>query len=157
MLLRRCCEEAGAPSSKLRGGRHGSSELRGLRSDDTRPSDITWLDFFGPSGKHLLIDTTVATLYRKYMLASGRFNTPGLAAREAENEKFKKDGASSLPTTLGPHRLVPFAIEESGRFGRHAIALLRELASRGVTDGFLKPPSSWLSAKRPQIISYWVE
>ena len=91
------------------------------------------------------------------MLASGRFNTPGLAAREAENEKFKKDGASSLPTTLGPHRLVPFAIEESGRFGRHAIALLRELASRGVTDGFLKPPSSWLSAKRPQIISYWVD
>ena len=40
--------------------------------DDTRPSDVTWLDFYGPS-KHLLIDTKGATLYRKYiMLASGR-------------------------------------------------------------------------------------
>ena len=92
------------------------------------------------------------------MLASGRFNTPGLAAREAEEVKFKNDRESSLPTSLGPHRLVPFAIEEFGRFGRRAMALLRELASRGVTDGFLKPPSSWLSAKRPQILSYyWVD
>ena len=119
--------------------------------------DLSWLswsfmDFHGP-GRHLLIfdDATIATLYRKYMLASDRFNTPGLGAMEAEQRKFDDDRSSSLPTSLGHHRLVPFAVEEAGSC--HALALLRELAARGVRDGFLQPPSSWLVCKRARLIS----
>ena len=58
---------------------------------------------------------------------------------------------------MGHHHLVPFAMEESGRFGDHALALLREIASRGVRLGFLKPPPSWLASKRARVISYWVD
>ena len=41
--IRRVCEAAGARPSQLRGGKPGSSELIGLRSDATRPiiSDVT--------------------------------------------------------------------------------------------------------------------
>ena len=59
--VRRVCDAAGARPSQLRGGKPGSSELIGLRSDATRPSDVTWLNFFG-TGRHLLIDVTVASL-----------------------------------------------------------------------------------------------
>ena len=50
-------------------------------------------------------------------------------------------------------------MEESGRFGpHHALALLRELAAKGVSDGYLRPPPSWLPSKRSRLISYyWVD
>ena len=38
-----------------------------------------------------------------------------------------------LYTPLGT-RLVPFVVEESGRFGNHFLRLLREIATRGVDD-----------------------
>ena len=37
------------------------------------------------------------------------------------------------------HRLVPFAVEESGRFGDHSLRLLREIATRGVDNEWLSP------------------
>ena len=57
---------------------------------------------------------------------------------------------------------VPFAIEESGRLGRHALTLLRELAAKGVNDSHLKPPPSWLPSKKSRVIthsliSYWFD
>ena len=60
------------------GGKKGSPELRGLRPDGTRPSDVTWLNFHG-LGKHLLIDATVASIYVASMLKHQRFNQPGYA------------------------------------------------------------------------------
>ena len=79
-----------------------------------------------------------------------RYDTPGMVAAAAEDTKFNKDRTSSLPITTSFHRLVPFALEESGRLGRHALALLRELAAKGVSDGHLRPPPSWLPSKEVQ-------
>ena len=70
-------------------------------------------------------------------LSYRRYDTPGRVAAAAEETKFKKDRSSSLPMTTNFHRLVPFAMEESGRLGRHALTLLRELAAKGVSDGHL--------------------
>ena len=89
------------------------------------------------------------------MLKPGCFDKPGLAAAKAEARKFSDDAKSASPVG-GQHRLVPFAVEESGRFGRHALALLRELADRGVKDGFLKPPTSWRAPKHSSVVSHWV-
>ena len=92
------------------------------------------------------------------MLKSGSFGKPGLAAAKAEARKFSDDAKSVSPVG-GQHRLVPFAVEEPGRFGRHALALLLEIADRGVKDGFLKPPSSWLACSQTfqsGYCSYWV-
>ena len=152
--IRRCCEQAGATNADLRGGKRGSAELRGLRPDGTRPGDVVWLDYHG-KGRHLLIDATVASVFCPAMLKSGCFDKPGLAAAKAEARKFSDDAKSVSPVG-GQHRLVPFAVEESGRFGKHALALLRELASRGVKDGYLKPPTSWRAPKQLRVISYWV-
>ena len=57
------------------------------------------------------------------------------------------------------YRLVPFAVEESGRFGDPccSLRLLREIATRGVDDGFLPPPTSWLSFNKARLVSYWVD
>ena len=152
--IRRCCEAAGASDADLRGGKRGSPELRGLRPDSTRPGDVTWLHYHG-KGRHLLIDATVASVYCLAMLKPGCFDKPGLAAAKAEARKFSDDAKSASPVG-GQHRLVPFAVEESGRFGRHALALLRELADRGVKDGFLKPPTSWRAPKHSSVVSHWV-
>ena len=45
----------------------------------------------------------------------------------------------------------------SGRFGDHSLRLLREIATRGVDDGFLLPPTSWLSFNKARLVSYWVD
>ena len=153
--IRRCCEQAGASDADLRGGKKGSPELRGLRPDGTRPSDVTWLNFHG-RGKHLLIDATVVSVYVASMLKNQRFNQPGYAVEQAEARKFSND-VTSRASVAGTHRLVPFAVEESGRFGDHSLRLLREIATRGVDNGCLLPPSSWLSFKKTRLVSYWVD
>ena len=116
--IRRCCEAAGATDADLRGGKRRSAELRGLRSDGTRPGDVAWLHYHGRN-RHLLIDATVASVFCLAMLKPGCFDKPGLAAAKAEARKFSHDAKSVSPVG-GQHRLVPFAVEEPGRFGRHA-------------------------------------
>ena len=88
--IRRCCEQAGAREADLRGGKKGSPELRGLRPDGTRPSDVTWLNFHG-QGKRLLIDATVVSAGVASMLKHQRFNQPGYAVEKAEALKFSND------------------------------------------------------------------
>ena len=47
----------------------------------------------------------------------------------------------------GRHRLVPFIVlEEGGRFGDHALALLSEIAEFGAQTRKLKVPESWASS-----------
>ena len=106
---------------------------------------VTWLNYHG-QGKHLLIDVTVASVFLGAMLKHDRFNVPGYAAAEAEASKFSND-VNSRASVAGQHRLVPFALEESGRIGPHALALLHELAARGVDDGFLRAPQTWLAPR----------
>ena len=49
---------------------------------------------------------------------------PGFAAKAVEDAKLDEDFRSSSPVSQchhgGRHRLVPFVLEEGGRFGDHA-------------------------------------
>ena len=52
---------------------------------------------------------------------------PGYAATQVEDREFLADRASSRPIVGihgGPHFFVPFALEDGGRIGARALALL---------------------------------
>ena len=76
-----------------------------------------------------------------------------------EDAKLDEDFRSSSPVSQchgGRHRLVPLVLEEGGRFGDHALAILSEIADIGAETGKLKAPESW-SCSNPQAASaYWV-
>ena len=96
------------------------------QGDKTRPGDVVWLNFLGP-GQHLLIDVC---------------RIPGFAAKAVEYAKLDEDFRSSSPVSQchdgGRHRLVPFVLEEGGRFGDHAlVAILSEIADIGAETGKL--------------------
>ena len=63
---------------------------------------------------------------------------PGYAAKQAEDRKFLADRTSTKPISTiqgDPHILIPFAVEDGGRLGGHAQALLRALASSSLSKG----------------------
>jgi len=67
---------------------------------------------------------------------------PGYAAKQAEDRKFLADMTSSQPIAAsngGHHVLVPFAMEDGGRLGAHAQALLRALAIAAIFKGRTPP------------------
>jgi len=71
--------------------------------------------------------------------------------------KFLADRASSQPIVGvhgGPHVLVPFAWEDGGRLGAHALALLRALAIVALAKG-RRPPFAYMLA--PALVSLWVQ
>ena len=72
---------------------------------------------------------------------------PGFAAKAREDAKLDEDFRSASPVSQvhgGRHRLVPFVLEEGGRFGDHALAILLEIAELGAQTGKLnKVPESW--------------
>ena len=85
---------------------------------------------------------------------------PGYAAKQAEDKKFLAIKTSRQPistTHEGPHILVPFAIEDGGRLGAHAQALLRALATlalaRGRTAYFARGVEDMT---HPMRVSLWV-
>jgi len=60
---------------------------------------------------------------------------PGFDAKQAEDQKFYADRSSRSPVSIahvGPHVLIPFAIEDGGCLGAHAQPFLLELARRVV-------------------------
>ena len=92
-------------------------ELRGLRpSDQTRPCDVGWADFYGP-GRHLLCDGSVVSVFVN-SLASAASTKARTAARQKEDEKLQADVNSAFPVAFR-HRLVPCVVEEGGRLGGH--------------------------------------
>ena len=106
---------------------------------------MVWLNFLGP-GQHLLIDVSSITgVYRDAVLKDV-CRIPGFAAKTVEDAKLDEDFRSSSPVSQchgGRHRLVPFVLEEGGRFGRdHALAILFEIADIGAETGKLKAPRS---------------
>ena len=124
--------EAGIPASAT------LTEARGLRGkvDRTRPGDIVVLDYHAP-GRHLLVDGVVTTVYRNTRQRETG-DIPGYAAKLVEDRKFYADKTSERPVARihgGLHTLVPFAVEDGGRLGAHAHALLRMLAERAVREG----------------------
>ena len=129
-------------------------ELRGLRpSDQTRPHDVGWADFYGP-GRHLLCDGSVVSVFVN-SLASAASTKAGTAARQKEDEKLQADVNSAFPVAFR-HRLVPCVVEEGGRLGGHFQALLMELAERGVSSGVLAAPASWSPVPPSVVVSQWV-
>ena len=83
----------------------------------------------------------MTTVYRNTVLEKVA-TVPGFAARQAEDRKFLADRTSTQPISAvhgGPHILVPFAIEDGGRLGSHAQALLRSLATTALNKGRTPP------------------
>ena len=110
-------------------------EVSNLRAGDkTRPGDVVWLHFLGP-GQHLLIDVSITGVYRDAVLDDVS-RIPGFAAKAREDAKLDEDFRSASPVSQchgGRHRLVPFVLEEGGRFGDHALAYsCRRLLSLGL-------------------------
>jgi hypothetical protein len=135
-VIKTILREAGVPEAAI------VTEARGLRAaDSSRPGDVVALDFFA-DGRHLVIDAVMTTVYMNTALE--RVATiPGFAAKQAEVKKFMADTTSNQPISAaygGLHILVPFAIEDGGRLGAHAQALLRSLASTTLAKG--RPPPS---------------
>ena len=147
--------EAGVPKSSV------VKEKRGFRPENSsRPGDLVALDFFGP-GRHLLLDAVVTTIYRNAIMDKAS-KIPGHAAKLAEDRKFDADKASVTPVSSvfgGDHVLVPFAMEDGGRFGAHALALafLRSLAEHAVSQGVFCAPDSFASLKPAMQVSLWVQ
>jgi len=106
-------------------------EARGLRvAGRSRLGDVVALDFFA-DGRHLVIDVVMTRVYRNTILEKVA-TVPGYAAKKAEDMKFLADRTSRQPISAihgGPHILAPFAIEDGGRLGAHAQALMLALAS----------------------------
>ena len=112
-------------------------EARGLRAADrSKPDDYMALDFFAQD-MHLVIDAVVTTMCMNTFLQKVA-SIPGYAAKQAEDRKFQADRISSHPIATphgGPHVLVPFAMEDGGRLGANAQALLRTLAVTAIAKG----------------------
>ena len=58
----------------------------------------------------------------------------------------------------GPHVLVPFALEDGGRLGAHAHALLRSFATLAIEKG-RRPPLAYRdsSSSAPTLAYMWVQ
>jgi hypothetical protein len=100
------------------------------------------LDFFR-EGQHLVLDAVVTVVYRNTVLVLHQVSTiPGYAAKQAEDRKFDNDRTCADPIACihdGPHVLVPFALEDGGRLGAHAQALLRSLVVVALDKGRTPP------------------
>ena len=134
-------------------------EVSNLRQGDkTRPGDVVWLNFLGP-GQHLLIDLSITGVYRDAVLDDVS-RVPGFAAKAREDAKLDEDFRFASPVSQvrgGRHRLlVPFVLEEGGRFGDHALAILLEIAELGAQTGKLKVPESSCSNPKAAASAYWV-
>jgi len=130
-VIKAILRESGVPEAAV------VLKARGLRAmDSSRPGDVVALDFFA-DGRHLVIDAVMTTVYRNSVMEKVT-TVPGFAAMQAEDRKFLADRTSRQPISAthgGPHILVPFAIEDGGRLGAHAQALLRALAASALARG----------------------
>ena len=104
------------------------------------PKDVVVLDFFA-EGRHLVIATVVTTIYRNTVMQRVS-PIPGYAAKHADDRKLLADKTSAEPIAMvhgGPHVMVPFAMEDVGRLGAHAHALLTAPATVALEKG-RRPP-----------------
>ena len=103
-------------------------EPQQLRPDRSRGADL-FVRQLGGGGKDIGVDFVVTSCTRSSIRTkSSRSSDAPLL--EVEEKKFKKDLSSSLPfQSSASRRLVPFALNQFGRRGPHANALLLEFAS----------------------------
>jgi hypothetical protein len=85
---------------------------------------------------------------------------PGFAAKQVEDRKLLADRTSAQPIygiNGGPHILAPFAMEDGGRLGAHAQALLRALATTTLAKGRTPPfARETEDMSHPMLVSLWV-
>ncbi len=89
----------------------------------------------------MVIDAVVTTVYRNTILQQVS-TTPGYVAKQAEDRKLYAEKSSAEPVAAihgGPYVLVPFALEDGGRLGAYAHALLRFFATLAIEKG-RRPP-----------------
>jgi len=124
------------------------------QDDHKRPGDVAWLHHRGP-GQHLLIDVSITTTSRAAILDYAHI--PGFAARAQERAKFSKYAPLLQEGCyLHRHRFVPFVLEDGGRLGEHARALLVELALHAAHTGHCLEDRT--GRKRPSwLVSKWME
>ena len=116
------------------------------------------LDFFADE-RHLVIDAVVTTLYRNTVHQQVA-NILEYAAKQAEGRKFLADMTSTQPIAAsngGQYVLVPFAMEDGGRLGAHAQALLMAMASSAITKGRTPPMARRMVDSAHSVhVSMWV-
>ena len=109
-------------------------------------------------GRHLVIDVVLCTVYRNVTLAQ-TCSIPGYAAKMAEDRKIYNDKKSSHPVSSkygGDRVFVPFAMEDGGTLGAHALALLKQLAEfADVSRGSFCSPDSRAPLTAPMQVSLW--
>ena len=152
-VIKSILKEAGVPNASV------VLEAGGLRaSDNSRPGDVVALDFFA-DGRHLVIDEVTTTVYRN-TIPEKLATIPGFAVKQAEDMKFLADRKSRQPIAAihgGPRILVPFAIEDGGRQGAHAHALLRALATSALAKRRTPPFAKGIEdMTHPMLVSLWV-
>jgi len=134
-VIKTILREAGVPDASV------VLEARGLRAADrSRPGDVVALDFFA-DGRHMVIDAVLTTVYMNTVLEKVA-TIPWYAAKQAEDRKFLADRTSTQPISVirgDPHILFPFALEDGGRLGAHAHALMRALATTTLAKGRTPP------------------
>ena len=153
-VIKAILRESGVPEAAV------VLEARNLRAtDNSRPGDVVALEFFS-DGRHLVIDAVMTTVYMNSVMEKVA-TVQGFAAKQAEGRKFLADMTSRQPisaTHVGPHILVPFAIEDGGRLGAHAQALLRALATSALARGRTPPFAREIkNMTHPMLVSMWVK
>ena len=87
-------------------------------------------------------------------------NIPRYAAKQTEDMKVLADMTSSQPIAAShgrQHVLAPFAMEDGGRLGAHAQALLRALAISALSKGRAPPMAGrMVDAPYPMQVFMWV-
>ena len=116
------------------------------------------MDFFA-DGRSTVVDAVMTIVFRNTVLEKVA-TVPGYAAKQAEDRNFLADRTSRQPIYAvngGPHILVPFAIEDGGRLGAHAQALLRALATASLTKGRTPPFAKGAEQMtHNMLVSLWV-
>jgi hypothetical protein len=119
-------------------------EARGLRAAYRSISGDVVPPYFFADGRHMVIDAVMTSVYRITVL-SRVVTILGYATKPAEYRKFLAGRTVRHPIAAphnGPHVLVTFAIEEEGRLGARAQALLMALATTALAKGKTREPQN---------------
>ena len=109
-------------------------EAGGLRATTiSGPGDVVSLDFFA-GGRHLGIDAVVTSVYMNTYIASARRQHPGIRIQTCRGQEVHGNHIIKAKQPIaaphgGPHVLVPVVIDDGGKLGVHAKALLATFAT----------------------------
>jgi len=135
--------DAGAPERDVH------MEVRAAEDDDSRPGDVALIQRDRTDGQLLLVDLSVTSIFRS--AAHEPSAGPGSLAASAESAKLSKY------RLVQRHRVVPFVLEDGGRLGEHARALLIELAKLAARNGKCPKDPSTGQLRIAQLVDKWCQ